>query len=229
MPKPGRKEAGTGERLNHFNNQINKHKIKVAAPHGWLPHTKHKLKSRPGPLSSFTVVTPHLTLPKLLHGTRDWWVTQVSFIIIYSTGLAPFPRLSAPSTRHTHQYKPYQPGVCDHMSDVWHLHYCLWQYTIHDAVITANVTTLVVTCFIHSIWRLALCCWCEAACSCSALETHYIKLLLQSVLLILMPVLVCNSSAIESAVLMTLRIICLRTQWLCSVTLRGLLLGCCCS
>ncbi len=115
------------------------------------------------------------------------------------------------------------------MSDVWHLHYRLWQYTIHDAVITANVTALVVTCFIHSIWHLALCCWCEAACSCSALETHYIKLLLQSVLLILMPVLVCNSSAIESAVLMTLRIICLRTQWLCSVTLRGLLLGCCCS
>ncbi len=111
-------------------------------------------------------------------------------------------------------------------SDVWHR---LWQYTIHDAVITANVTALVVMCFIHSIWRLALCCWCEAACSCSALETHYIKLLLQSVLLILMPVLVCNSSAIESAVLMTLRIICLRSQWLCSVTLRGLLLSCCCS
>ncbi len=43
--------------LNHFNNQINKHKIKAAAPHGRLPHTKHKLKSRPGPLSSSTVVT----------------------------------------------------------------------------------------------------------------------------------------------------------------------------
>ncbi len=28
-------------------------------------------KSRPGPLSSSTVVTPHLTLPKLLRGTRD--------------------------------------------------------------------------------------------------------------------------------------------------------------
>ncbi len=36
-----------------------------------------------------------LFLPKLLRGTRDRWVAQVSFIIIYSTGLAPFPRLSA--------------------------------------------------------------------------------------------------------------------------------------
>ncbi len=29
-------------------------------------------------------------------GTRDRWVVQVSLIIINSTGLAPFPRLSAP-------------------------------------------------------------------------------------------------------------------------------------
>ncbi len=43
-PKPGRKEAGTGEHLTHFNNKINKHKWKAAAPHGRLPHTKHKLK-----------------------------------------------------------------------------------------------------------------------------------------------------------------------------------------
>ncbi len=63
-----KKEAGTGEHLRHFNNKINKHNRKAAAPHGRLPHTKHKLKSRPGPLSS-TVVTPHLTLPKLLRGT----------------------------------------------------------------------------------------------------------------------------------------------------------------
>ncbi len=67
----GKKEAGTGEHLNTFNNQINKHNRKAAAPHGRLPQTKHKLKSRPGPLSSSTVVTPHLTLPKLLRGTRD--------------------------------------------------------------------------------------------------------------------------------------------------------------
>ncbi len=39
----GKKEAGTGEHSNTFN-QINKHKWKAAAPHGRLPHTKHKLK-----------------------------------------------------------------------------------------------------------------------------------------------------------------------------------------
>ncbi len=33
----------------------------MAAPHGRLPHTKHKLRSRPVPLSSFTVVTPPLS------------------------------------------------------------------------------------------------------------------------------------------------------------------------
>ncbi len=42
--KYGKKEAGTGEHLTHFNNKINKHKWKAAAPHGRLPHTKHKLK-----------------------------------------------------------------------------------------------------------------------------------------------------------------------------------------
>ncbi len=40
----GKKEAGTGEHSTHFNNKINKHKWKAAAPHGRLPHTKHKLK-----------------------------------------------------------------------------------------------------------------------------------------------------------------------------------------
>ncbi len=40
----GRKEAGTGEHLITFNNKINKHKWKAAAPHGRLPHTKHKQK-----------------------------------------------------------------------------------------------------------------------------------------------------------------------------------------
>ncbi len=40
----GKKEAGTGEHLRHFNNKINQHKWKAAAPHGRLPHTKHKLK-----------------------------------------------------------------------------------------------------------------------------------------------------------------------------------------
>ncbi len=91
----GRRRREPANIQNTFN-QINKHNRKAAAPHGRLPHTKHKLKSRPGPLSSSTVVTPHLTLPKLLRGTRDRWVVQVSFITNYSTGLAPFPRLSAP-------------------------------------------------------------------------------------------------------------------------------------
>ncbi len=107
--KYGKKEAGTGEHLTHFNNKINKHKWKAAAPHGRLPHTKHKLKSRPGPLSSSTVVTPHLTLPKLLRGTRDRWVVQVSFITNYSTGLAPFPRLSAPP--HSSQWSWLKPKL----------------------------------------------------------------------------------------------------------------------
>ncbi len=37
---------------------INNTNEKRQPPHGRLPHTKHKLKSRPGPLSSSTVVTP---------------------------------------------------------------------------------------------------------------------------------------------------------------------------
>ncbi len=73
--------------------KINKHKRKAAAPHGRLPHTN---KSPGLVLSSFAVVAPPFILPELLHGTRDRWVVQVSLIIIYSTGLARFPRLSAP-------------------------------------------------------------------------------------------------------------------------------------
>ncbi len=61
--------GGTGEHSKDFNNKINKHKIKAAAPHGRLPHTKHKLNSRPGPLSFCTVVT--FILPKLLRGTQE--------------------------------------------------------------------------------------------------------------------------------------------------------------
>ncbi len=67
------REEGGGNR-RRFNTsliKINKHKSKAAAPHGRLPHTKHKLKSRPGPLSSSTVVAPPFILPELLRGTRD--------------------------------------------------------------------------------------------------------------------------------------------------------------
>ncbi len=73
----------------------------------------HKTQTKiPGlvPLSSSTVVTPHLTLPKLLRGTRDQWVAQVSFITIYSTGLAPFPRLSAPPHSPHTPIAPRRPG-----------------------------------------------------------------------------------------------------------------------
>ncbi len=104
-----KKEAGTGEHSTDFNN-INKHKSKAAAPHGRLPHTKHKLKSRPGPLSSCTVVTPPFILPELLRGTRDRWVVQVLLIIINSTSLAPFPRLSAPPHSSHTPIAPRRPG-----------------------------------------------------------------------------------------------------------------------
>ncbi len=54
------REEGGGNRrtFKHFNNKITKHNRKAAAPRGRLPHTKHKVKSRPGPLSSSNVVTP---------------------------------------------------------------------------------------------------------------------------------------------------------------------------
>ncbi len=51
-----------------------------------------------------------LFLPKLLRGTRDRWVAQVSFIIIYSTGLASFPRLSAPPHSSHTPITPRRPG-----------------------------------------------------------------------------------------------------------------------
>ncbi len=73
VDKYGKKEAGTGEHLNTFN-QINKHNRKAAAPHGRLPHTKHKVKSRPGPLSSSPVVTP----PFIPSGAPPWDSRPVS-------------------------------------------------------------------------------------------------------------------------------------------------------
>jgi len=41
-------EEGGGNRrtFKHFNYKTNQHKIKAAAPHGRLPHTKHKLKDQ---------------------------------------------------------------------------------------------------------------------------------------------------------------------------------------
>ncbi len=66
---------GTGPRFfTHFNHKINKYKRKAAAPHGRLPQTKHKLKSRPGPPSSSTVVTP----PFIPSGAPPWDSRPVS-------------------------------------------------------------------------------------------------------------------------------------------------------
>ncbi len=55
--KYGKKEAGTGEHLNTFNNKINKHKWKAAAPHGRLPHTKHQLKTQAWSLSRLPLLS----------------------------------------------------------------------------------------------------------------------------------------------------------------------------
>ncbi len=68
----GKKEAGTGEHLNTFNNQINKHNRKAAAPHGRLPQTKHKLKFQAwSSLCALLLSLLLLFLPELLRGTRD--------------------------------------------------------------------------------------------------------------------------------------------------------------
>ncbi len=74
------KLVGTGRRrrepanIQNTFNQINKHNRKAAAPHGRLPHTKHKLKPRPGPLSSSPVVTP----PFIPSGAPPWDSRPVS-------------------------------------------------------------------------------------------------------------------------------------------------------
>ncbi len=47
---------------------------RAAAPHGRLPHTKPKVKSRPGPLSSSNVVTP----PFIPSGAPPWDSRPVS-------------------------------------------------------------------------------------------------------------------------------------------------------
>ncbi len=48
---------GQGRTFKDFNNKMNKHKRKAAAPRGRLAHTKPQIKSRPVPLSSGTVFT----------------------------------------------------------------------------------------------------------------------------------------------------------------------------
>ncbi len=73
MIDTGRRRREPANIQNTFN-QINKHNRKAAAPHGRLPQTKHKLKSRPGPLSSSTVVTP----PFIPSGAPPWDSRPVS-------------------------------------------------------------------------------------------------------------------------------------------------------
>ncbi len=103
----GKKEAGTGEHLNTFN-QINKHNRNAAAPHGRLPHTKHKVKSRPGPLSSSPVVTP----PFIPSGAPPWDSRPVSGagVVHYHslhrprsvpTALGPAPLVTVPFRDYT--------------------------------------------------------------------------------------------------------------------------------
>ncbi len=72
-----RRRRVTGEHLRHFNKNKTNTNEKAAAPHGLTAAHKTQTKSRPGLLSSSTVVTPHLTLPKLLRGppgieTGEW-------------------------------------------------------------------------------------------------------------------------------------------------------------
>ncbi len=93
----GKKEAGTGEHLPHFNNKINKHKWKAAAPHGRLPHTKHKLKFQAW--SSLVFHCRHSFNPS---EAPPWDSRPVSgagvvhYQLLHRNYLAPFPRLSAP-------------------------------------------------------------------------------------------------------------------------------------
>ncbi len=120
----GKKEAGTGEHLKDFNNKINKHKVKAAAPHGRLPRTKHKLKSRPGRLSSSTVVTP----PFIPSGAPPWDSRPVSGagVVHYhllhrprsiSTALCPAPLVTVSKTKklivdfRKRQQRPYTPMI----------------------------------------------------------------------------------------------------------------------
>ncbi len=106
----GRKEAGTGEHLNTFNHQINKHNRKAAAPHGRLPQTKHKLKSRPGPLSSSTVVTP----PFIPSGAPPWDSRPVSGagVVHYHSLHRPrsVPTALGPAPLVTYPHRPSQAG-----------------------------------------------------------------------------------------------------------------------
>ncbi len=105
----GKKEAGTGEHLNTFN-QVNKHNRNAAAPHGRLPHTKHKVKSRPGPLSSSNVVTP----PFIPSEAPPWDSRPVSGagVVHYHSLHRPrsVPTALGPAPLVTYPHRPSQAG-----------------------------------------------------------------------------------------------------------------------
>ncbi len=102
----GAESRGTGARPVEWmimNDTCATHRSRVPRRSFGRNKRSDDIEARPGflsplPMSSLLL----LFLPKLLRGTRDRWVAQVSFIIIHSTGLAPFPRLSAPP--HSSQF-----------------------------------------------------------------------------------------------------------------------------
>ncbi len=110
------KLIGTGRRrrepanIQNTFNQINKHNRKAAAPHGRLPHTKHKLKPRPGPLSSSTVVTP----PFIPSGAPPWDSRPVSGagVVHYHSLHRPrsVPTALGPAPLVTYPHRPSQAG-----------------------------------------------------------------------------------------------------------------------
>ncbi len=105
----GRRRREPANIQNTFN-QINKHNRKAAAPHGRLPHTKHKLKSRPGPLSSSNVVTP----PFIPSEAPPWDSRPVSGagVVHYHSLHRPrsVPTALGPAPLVTYPHRPSQAG-----------------------------------------------------------------------------------------------------------------------
>ncbi len=106
------REEGGGNRrtFKHFNNKITKHNRKAAAPRGRLPHTKHKVKSRPGPLSSSNVVTP----PFIPSEAPPWDSRPVSGagVVHYHSLHRPrsVPTALGPAPLVTYPHRPSQAG-----------------------------------------------------------------------------------------------------------------------
>lgn len=83
-------------------------KQSIYIDNGRLPHKlkqNNNIKSRPGPLSSCTAVTPLFTLLELLRGTRDWCGGQVMLIStpFVPTALGPVLLVTFPLTPLTRE------------------------------------------------------------------------------------------------------------------------------